>query len=68
MLTGKALLSRVFMIGALPYLFLCACDTKEQKQQNALREQQASVNAQNYIREKYGFTANVTGAGVDLVL
>ena len=65
MLTGKALLSRVFMIGALPYLFLCACDTKEQKQQNALREQQASVNAQNYIREKYGFTANVTGAGVD---
>ncbi|MCQ2408638.1 MAG: hypothetical protein MJ065_08980 [Oscillospiraceae bacterium] len=65
MLTGKAILSRVFMIGALPYLFLCACDTKEQKQQNALWEQQAAVNAQDYIRNKYGFTANVTGAGVD---
>ena len=50
---------------SMPYLLLTACDSAEQKAQNAKWEEQASFNAVAYIQQKYGFTAEVTGAEVD---
>ena len=61
----KQKLSAVFMVLCVPYLLLTACDTKEQKEQNAKWEEQASFNAQAYIKQKYGFAAEVTEATVD---
>ena len=55
----------VFMLLALPYLFLSACDGKEQKALNAQREAQGAANAQAYIQKKYGFSAEVTKAKID---
>jgi len=46
-------------------LFLTACDSKEQKAQNAKWEKQATENAKAYITQKYGFSASVTEANVD---
>ena len=62
----KQKISAVFMVLCAPYLLLTACDTKEQKEQNAKWEEQASFNAQAYIKQKYGFAASVTSAaGLD---
>ena len=61
----KQKISAVFMVLCAPYLLLTACDTKEQKEQNAEWEEQASFNAQAYIKQKYGFAAEVTDANVD---
>ena len=44
----KQKISAVFMVLCAPYLLLTACDTKEQKEQNAKWEEQASFNAQAY--------------------
>ena len=58
-------ISAAFILLCAPYLLLTACDTKEQKALNAQREAQAALNAQEYIRQKYGFAAEVTQAKVD---
>ncbi len=58
------------LITALTTLFLLplsACDSEEQKAQNAAWEQQASINAQAYIQEKYGIKADVMDASVDRI-
>ena len=65
MLNQKQKRTVLFALLTLPYLFLSACDSKEQKALNAQREAQASANAQNYIQKKYGFSADVTEAKVE---
>ena len=64
-MTAKQRISAAFMLLSAPYLFLTACDSAEQKAQNAKWEEQASFNAVAYIQNKYGFTAEVTEANVD---
>lgn len=62
---SKKKFSAAFMLLSVPYLFLTACYSAEQKAQNAKWEEQASWNARAYIKHKYGFVAEVTGAEVD---
>ena len=64
-LTKNQKLSKLLPVLALLCLFLTACDSEEQKAQNAEWEAQASENAQAYITQKYGFHAEVTDAKVD---
>lgn len=65
MLIKKMKFSVLLIAIASIYLFLTACDSEDQKEQNAKWETQASKNAQAYINQKYGFSAEITDAKVD---
>lgn len=46
-------------------LLLSGCVTKEQEEKNAANLARAEINAVNYVKEKYGFTAEITSSEIE---
>ncbi len=65
MLAYSKKISLSVIILCISALFLTACDSEEQKKQNAEWEAQAAENAKAYISQKYGFSAETINAEVD---